>query len=84
VTREWRRLHQGELHGLYSSPIVVRSIELRRMRWAGRMTHVAERKGAYSRRWEGNIKMVKKWDCGLDWTELAQEGTDGWRLCRLH
>jgi hypothetical protein len=34
----WRRLHNDELHGLYSSPNIVRMIKSRRMRWAG---HVA-------------------------------------------
>jgi hypothetical protein len=32
VTGEWRRLHNGELHNLYSSPDIVRQIESRRMR----------------------------------------------------
>jgi hypothetical protein len=34
----WRRLHNEELHDLYSSPGIIRIIESRRMRWAG---HVA-------------------------------------------
>jgi len=38
VTGEWRRLHNDELNGLYSSPNIVRVIKSRRMRWAG---HVA-------------------------------------------
>jgi hypothetical protein len=37
----WRKLHNDELHNLYSSPNIVRVIKSRRMRWAG---HVA-RKG---------------------------------------
>jgi hypothetical protein len=31
----WRKLHNDELHGLYSSPNIVRVIKSRRMRWAG-------------------------------------------------
>jgi hypothetical protein len=30
----WRKLHNDELHGLYSSPHIVRVIKSRRMRWA--------------------------------------------------
>jgi hypothetical protein len=35
VTRGWRKLHDEELHGLYSSPSIIRVIKVRRMRWAG-------------------------------------------------
>jgi hypothetical protein len=38
VTGGWIKLHNEELHGLYSSPSIVRVIKARRMRWAG---HVA-------------------------------------------
>jgi hypothetical protein len=38
VTGEWRKLHNEELHNLYSSPSIIRIIKSRRMRWAG---HVA-------------------------------------------
>jgi hypothetical protein len=38
VTGEWRKLHNGELNDLYSSPNIVRVIKSRRMVWAG---HVA-------------------------------------------
>jgi len=34
----WRKLHNDELHSLYSSPNIVRLIKSRRMRWVG---HVA-------------------------------------------
>jgi hypothetical protein len=43
--REWRKLHNEELHNLYSSPTIVRvikSIKSSRMRWAG---HVARMDG---------------------------------------
>jgi hypothetical protein len=39
VTRGWRKLHNEELHNLYSSPDTIRMIKLGRMRWAG---HVAQ------------------------------------------
>jgi hypothetical protein len=38
VTGEWRKLYNEELHDLYSSPIIVRVIKSKRIRWAG---HVA-------------------------------------------
>jgi hypothetical protein len=38
VTGECRKLHNEELHDLYSSPSIIRIIKSRRMRWAG---HVA-------------------------------------------
>jgi hypothetical protein len=34
----WRKLHNKELHNLYSLPIIIRIIKTRSMRWAG---HVA-------------------------------------------
>ena len=39
--REWKRLHNEELHSLYHSPNIVRVIKLRRLKWAG---HVARMK----------------------------------------
>jgi hypothetical protein len=38
VTGGWRKLHNEELHDLYYSPSIIRTIKSRRMRWAG---HVA-------------------------------------------
>ena len=35
VTGEWRKSHNEELNGLYSSPNIVRVVKSRRMRWAG-------------------------------------------------
>jgi hypothetical protein len=39
VTGEWRRLHNKELHDLYSSPSIIRIIKSRMMRWAGHVAH---------------------------------------------
>jgi hypothetical protein len=73
VTGEWRRLHNKELYALYSSPNIIRVIKSRRLRWAGHMARMGERRGAYRAlvgkpegrrplgrprcRWEDNIKM---------------------------
>jgi hypothetical protein len=72
VTGGWRKLHNEELHGLYSSPGIVRVIKTG-MRWAGHVSHMGEVRGAYNilvgrpegrrplgrprHRWKDNIKM---------------------------
>jgi hypothetical protein len=48
VTGGWRKLHSEELHGLYSSPGIVRVIKARRMRWAGHLACMGEVRGAYN------------------------------------
>ncbi|KAJ4436531.1 hypothetical protein ANN_16562 [Periplaneta americana] len=73
VTGEWRKLHNTELHALYSSPDIIRNIKSRRLSWAGHVARVGESRNAYRvlvgrpegkrplgrprRRWEDNIKM---------------------------
>jgi hypothetical protein len=73
VTGEWRKLHNEELHDLYSSPSIIRIMKARRMRWAGHVVRMAEKKNAYRllvgkpegrrplgmprRRWLDNIRM---------------------------
>jgi hypothetical protein len=42
VTGEWRKMHTGELHNLYSSPDNIRQIKSRRMRWAGWVARMGE------------------------------------------
>jgi hypothetical protein len=39
VTGGWRKLHNEELHNLYSSPSIIKMIKSRTVRWAG---HVAQ------------------------------------------
>jgi hypothetical protein len=43
----WRKLHNDELHSLYSSPNIVRVIKSRRMRWAGHVARLGEGRGVY-------------------------------------
>jgi hypothetical protein len=40
VTEVWRKLHNWELHNLYSSASIIRMIKSRRMRWAGQVAIV--------------------------------------------
>jgi hypothetical protein len=47
VTDEWRKLHNEELRHLYSSPSIIRKIKSRRMRWAGHVTRMGEKRNAY-------------------------------------
>jgi hypothetical protein len=42
-----RKLHNEELHSLYSSPGIVMAIKSRRMRWAGHVARMGERRGVY-------------------------------------
>jgi hypothetical protein len=37
VTGGWRKVHNEELHDLYSLPSIIRKIKARRMKWAGRV-----------------------------------------------
>jgi hypothetical protein len=46
VTGEWRQLHNEELHDLYSSPSIIRIIKTRRMRWAGHVARMGEKRNA--------------------------------------
>jgi hypothetical protein len=47
VTGEWRRLHNKDLYAVYSSPIIIWVIKPRRLRWAGHVACMENRRGAY-------------------------------------
>jgi hypothetical protein len=80
----WRKLHDEELHNLYCSPSIIRMIKSRRMRWAGHVGRMGEKRKAYRilvgkpggkrplgrprRRWEDIIEM--------DFRELGWGGMD--------
>jgi hypothetical protein len=73
LTRGWKKLHNEELHNLYSSPNIIRIIKSRRTRWAGHVARMREKRNVYRllvgkpqgkgplgrprRRWRDNIKM---------------------------
>jgi hypothetical protein len=40
----WRKLHNEELHNLYSFPSIIRMIKSRKMRWAGHVARMGEKK----------------------------------------
>jgi hypothetical protein len=47
LTGGWRKLPNEELHNLYSSPSIIRMIKSRRMRWAGHVAGMGEKRNAY-------------------------------------
>jgi hypothetical protein len=48
VTGEWRKMHNEELHNLYSSTDIIRQVKSRRMRWAGHVARMGEEKKVYT------------------------------------
>jgi hypothetical protein len=84
----WRKLHNDELHNLYSSPNIVRVIKSRAMRWVGHVARMEEMRGVYKvlvwrpegkrplgrprRRWENSIKR-----------DIREIGIDGENWIRL-
>jgi hypothetical protein len=47
LTVAWRKLHDEELYDLYSLSNIIRVIKSRRMRWAGHVARLGERRGVY-------------------------------------
>jgi hypothetical protein len=87
----WRKLHNDELHSLYSSPNIVRVINSRRMSWVGHMARLGEGRGVYRvlvgrpegkrplgrprSRWNDNIEM--------DLTEIGVDAVNWIQLLRI-
>jgi hypothetical protein len=90
VTGEWRKLHNEELHNLYSSTDIIRQVKSRRMRWAGHVERMGEERKVYkvlvgkpdgrrplgrpSGRWEDGVRM--------DLRDIGLEGVDWIRLAQ--
>jgi hypothetical protein len=89
-----RKLHNDELHSLYSSPNIVRVIKSRRMRCTGHVARMRKGRVVYRvlvgrpegkkppkssrRRWEDNIKM-DLWEIGIDGANWIRLAQDrGW------
>jgi hypothetical protein len=47
VTGGWRKLHNEELHSLYSSPNIIGMIKSRGMIWVGNVARMEEKRNAY-------------------------------------
>jgi hypothetical protein len=87
----WRKLHNDELHSLYSSPNIIRVIKSRRMRRVGHVARMGEGKGVYRVlvgrpegkrplerprcRWEDNIKIDLR-ETGIDGANWIQLAQD--------
>jgi hypothetical protein len=87
----WGKLHNDELHSLYSSPNIVRVIKSRRMKWAGHTARMGEGRGVYrivvwrpeskrtlgrpKRKWQDNIKL-DFWEIGFDGANWIQLAQD--------
>jgi hypothetical protein len=71
VTREWRKVHSGELHNLYLSPDIIRQIKSRRMRWVRHVARMGEEINVYRVllvKPEGKIPLVRprrRWEDGI-------------------
>jgi hypothetical protein len=90
VTRDLRKLHNEELHNLYSSPNIIRMIRSRRMRRAGSVARMGEKWNAHRilvgkpegkkplgrlrRRWVYSIKIHLKRD-RMGWYGLDRSGS---------
>jgi hypothetical protein len=59
----WRKLHNEELHNLYSPPSIIKMIRSMRMRWAGHVARMGEKRNAY-RILVGMGKPEGKWHLG--------------------
>ena len=44
---EWRKLHNAQLHALYSSPNINRNLKSRQLRWAGHVARMVQSRNAY-------------------------------------
>jgi hypothetical protein len=87
LTGGWRKLHNEELHNLYSSPSIIRMIKSRRMRWAGHVTPMGAKRNSYRIlagkpegkrplgrlrcRWVDNIKMELR----MEWYRQDRSGS---------
>ena len=67
-----QKLHNEVLNDLYSSPYIIPVITSKRMRWAGHVAHMEQRRGAY-RVLVGNLREIDN---------LENPGIDGRKILR--
>jgi hypothetical protein len=66
VTGEWKRIHNVELNDVCPSTNIIRVIKLRRIKWAGHVARMGERRGAYRVLWEYLRKRENLEDLDID------------------
>jgi hypothetical protein len=92
VTGSWRKVHNEELHNLYASLNILRTMKSRKMRFAGNVARVGAKRNTHESQkerdsWEdleiGGRVILKmdfrgiRWD-DIDWIDVAQD-RDQWR-----
>jgi hypothetical protein len=88
MTGEWRKLHNEELHNLYSSPDIIRQVKSRRMRWAGHVSRMGEERKVYrvlvgkpeGERPLGRPRRRREDGIRMDLKEIGLRGVDWIRL----
>jgi hypothetical protein len=84
VTGGCRKLHNEELHNLCSSPSIMRMIMSRRMRWAGHVARMGEKKNACmilvgkseGKRPRGRLRYRRVDNIKVDLREIGWDGMD--------
>jgi hypothetical protein len=84
LTGGWRKLHNEELHNLYSLPWIIRMIKSRRMSWAGHVTRMGEKRNGYrllvgkpeGKRPLGRPRRRRVDNIKMDLREIRWNGTD--------
>jgi hypothetical protein len=80
----WRKLHNKELHDWYTSSRIIRIIRYRRMRWAGHVARMRQKRNVYwllvGKPYEKRPlgRMRRRWvdDNKMDFTEMGLGGAD--------
>jgi hypothetical protein len=72
VTGGWKKLHNKELHTLYSSPTIIRMINSKRMRWAGNVARMG-RRGMHTGDW---------WEIQKERVHWEDQDIGGWTILK--